>query len=203
MSEKQANGPLAICGVDWGGTSWSAAQVRNSDGEVLAVFRGPDCEANARLFLRAQHMDELVEAAKALRLAVYKVESQVQDTGEYDEHAALALFTANEAIAPILSKIEGGGEGKTKPELKALWQAILDTPTGDPNGIHWREDDTELWCGPIMFGRLWDMNTIHGCRIGWARAGHAVTFEVSETKARAALEAAAREQIKTWQPSNK
>ena len=82
-----------------------------------------------------------------------------------------------------------------KPELKALWQAIMDTPTGDPNGIHWRED--ELWCGPFKMGEVWD-DPDAGC---WQAAfgGISVTSNHhSEAAARAALEAAAQEQIKTW-----
>lgn len=35
-------------------------------GENDATFEGPDREANARLFTRAQHMDELIEAVKTL-----------------------------------------------------------------------------------------------------------------------------------------
>jgi hypothetical protein len=31
---------------------------------ILAAFHGPDREANAALFLRAQHMDELVDAVR-------------------------------------------------------------------------------------------------------------------------------------------
>lgn len=97
-----------------------------------------------------------------------------------------------------------------KPELRAMVE-VFDAPSVILGlneyrvdflkrillaALHWRGD--ELWCGPIPFGRLWDTNSVDGCRIGWARMGHVVTFESSETKARAALEAAAWEQIATW-----
>lgn len=89
-----------------------------------------------------------------------------------------------------------------KPELKALWKAILDAPVGDPGGLHWRGD--ELWCGPIQFGGIERASTpgkpgVTRGYYGWLHPEDSLKwFSSTKEEARAATEAAAQEQIRTW-----
>lgn len=90
-------------------------------------------------------------------------------------------------------------EKEMKPELKAFWKAVLDTPIGDPGGIHWRGD--ELWLGPIPFGAVIKLRGVDGRWI--YDTGLLVKNEpnpefVTESQARTALMSAAQEQIRNW-----
>jgi hypothetical protein len=62
----------------------------------IATFRGPDREANAQLFLRAQHMGELVERVKVFMDRHF-------DTVNFSAQAAQK---ARDELDVILAKIE-------------------------------------------------------------------------------------------------
>jgi hypothetical protein len=66
---------------------------------ILAAFHGPDREANAKLFLRAQHMDELVEAATDL-LTHCGFDYDPSDIDETDK-------AKERRVRAILAKIQG------------------------------------------------------------------------------------------------
>lgn len=80
-------------------------------------------------------------------------------------------------------------------DLKSLWKAILDTPVGDPGGLHWRGD--ELWCGPVRRGTVWRM-TVMSDTFGSVLGGEKNDYWDSMAEARAALETAVQEQIRKW-----
>ena len=74
---------------------------RHADFRNLITITGPDREANARLFLRAQHMGELVGAANSLVKQISRhadIEVDLENEGD-----------ALETLSAILAKI-GGGE---------------------------------------------------------------------------------------------
>jgi hypothetical protein len=60
MTDRPTNGPFTSAQET--GPRFGAIRI-SKDNKLIARFIGPDREANAKLFLRAQHMDELVEAA--------------------------------------------------------------------------------------------------------------------------------------------
>lgn len=103
MTHQPTKGPLEICGVDWGGTSWGAAQVRNPAGEVLAVFRGPDCDANARLFV---HAAKLVEAARAVVDSGRELRFQ-EAWNDIDEDEGADFEADLSDLRAVIAEIEG------------------------------------------------------------------------------------------------
>lgn len=98
------------------------------------------------------------------------------------------------------------------PELKAILEANTETqmryPSRDQSmmmtmstfnsALHWREN--HLYCGPISFGFVHENEDRRG-RSGWSCNPWVMDIDpdfATEEDARAALEAAAREQITEW-----
>lgn len=75
--------------------------------ENWVTFTGPDRETNAALFIRAQHMGELVEAAKPIASLAKEIERLAIDVPP-TAFATSVPWDQLSRLSAILSKIEGG-----------------------------------------------------------------------------------------------
>jgi hypothetical protein len=96
MTDQPTKGPQWTGKLGGDGTAFYLRD--QQDPENWVVLTGPNREANAKLFIAAQHMDELVEAAEAFDQASEDAEAQ---------DVSGCMTSARERLRAILAKIKG------------------------------------------------------------------------------------------------